>query len=108
MQRSQCGPLDWTPWINSDTPWLDGCDVETLSRLWQKYPEVICKQPTAIDVREATTGEPFVPSSIIEVNIASGFKCCSKLGKNCLDYEVRFCCPKGKSFAFLFHDFVIK
>ena len=95
MKPPACAPLDWTPWLNSDTP-FSGCDVETLPRLWQKFPDVVCQHPSAIDVREVASGDRYVPASNIEVDIERGFKCCSRFGKTCSDYEVRFCCPKGK------------
>ena len=100
----QCGPEDWTPWLNADNP-FDGCDMETLSVIAEKYPDLVCESPEAMDARVFLTELPFDPT-LPNIRFGTfGFECCNRFGRSCNDYEVRFCCPTG---VFLYSQVFVK
>ena len=70
--------------------------METLPVIAEKYPELVCESPVAVDARLFLTGMPFDPT-LPNIRYGTfGFECCNLFGRQCSDYEVRFCCPTGK------------
>ena len=94
MNVPQCGPNDWTFWINIDDP-FDGCDVEMLPLIRRDIPDLVCEEPVGIDARSIESGIRVNPSQPNIDFSLKGLRCCSENGRVCSDYEVRFCCPQG-------------
>ena len=89
-----CADDDWTAWYDVDSPTGDG-DFESLSLIIEKYPEMVCDQPTHVEGRVIKQGTDARNSGQrITLNPTVGLICRNKENLlHCLDYEVRFCCP---------------
>ena len=92
-----CVNDDWTAWYDVDSPTGDG-DFESLSFIIESYPEMVCDQPTHVEGRVARKGTDARDSGQrISLNPMVGLLCRNEENlERCLDYEVRFCCPRGK------------
>ncbi|XP_035690117.1 mucin-5AC-like [Branchiostoma floridae] len=96
--RFCCPPCtNWTPWFDRDNPGTTG-DWEVLSHLRPENPGQICRSPTDIQARVIATGQDAFQTGEVFAfyDVTTGFVCRMKDqpdGK-CLDYEVRFCCPR--------------
>ena len=85
----------WTEWFDSDNPSREG-DHELISNLLRRHPGKLCYQPIAIDARLAETEIGYdhaLPN--VEIDTEIGFKCNNEEGRQCPNYEVRFCCQEG-------------
>ena len=81
-------------WFNVDDTTGPG-DYETLAIIREKYPENVCNNPIDIEGRIAGTRRNAQKSNQrITINKDTGL-ICENVGQICLNYEVRFCCPKG-------------
>jgi hypothetical protein len=92
--------VQWTPWLNRDTPGGTG-DFETLRDHRRERPREVCERPSDIECRVKGSSE------LVETGVlASGerFTCDRTVGAvcdnrkqppgaRCRDYEVRFACP---------------
>ncbi|XP_035677719.1 mucin-5AC-like [Branchiostoma floridae] len=87
----------WTNWFDRDNPSVTG-DWETLSNLQEENPGMICKAPTAIEARVVGTGQDALATgeNFAFCDATTGFVCRKddQPDNECLDYEVRFCCPE--------------
>ncbi|XP_035676170.1 cell migration-inducing and hyaluronan-binding protein-like [Branchiostoma floridae] len=87
----------WTPWFDRDNPSVTG-DWEVLSHLRPENPGQICRSPIDIQVRVKGTGQDaFLTGEVFEFyDVTTGFVCKKEdqPDNTCLDYEVRFCCPR--------------
>ncbi|XP_077985030.1 uncharacterized protein LOC144439666 [Glandiceps talaboti] len=114
LNKDQCGTCDdyevrfccspdgcqsWTEWYDRDNPSITG-DWEDLKSLRNENPnDNICASPTALEVRLKTTKAPvqrYGDMNFYKFDTRSGFVCrngdqCN--GRQCCDYEVRYCCP---------------
>ncbi|XP_070578635.1 uncharacterized protein [Ptychodera flava] len=83
----------WTNWYDRDNPSGYG-DWELLSNLRSEYPNQICSEPSGIQVRVKQSGEIVSPNdgNFLHFDTTVGFVCRNE-DENCMDYEVRFCCP---------------
>ena len=70
--------------------------METIPILSQKFPYLVCKDPLGFDARSVKSGLPFDPTLPNIQFDKRGLKCCPRFGRECDDYEVRFCCPNRK------------
>eukprot|EP00058_Branchiostoma_floridae_P000175 XP_002585663.1 hypothetical protein BRAFLDRAFT_111593 [Branchiostoma floridae] len=90
----------WTNWFDRDNPSVTG-DWETLSNLQEENPGMICKAPTAIEARVVGTGQDALATgeNFAFCDATTGFVCRKddQPDNECLDYEVRFCCPETDS-----------
>ncbi|CAK8673069.1 unnamed protein product [Clavelina lepadiformis] len=85
----------WTEWFDSDNPSREG-DHELISNLLRRHPGKLCYQPIAIDARLAETEIRYdhaLPN--VEIDTEIGFKCNNEEGRQCPNYEVRFCCQEA-------------
>ena len=92
--------VQWTPWLNRDTPGGTG-DFETLRDHRRERPREVCERPSDIECRVKGS------SDLVDTGVlASGerFTCDRTVGAvcdnrkqppgaRCRDYEVRFACP---------------
>ena len=94
---SACVDGKWTDYFNIDNPSNDG-DFETLSDLRRLHSDQLCTNPTAVDARLAINKKDYrLAGQVIHMNTTIGFICMNREQTNrrgCLDYQVRFCCPK--------------
>ncbi|XP_078584278.1 uncharacterized protein LOC144866627 [Branchiostoma floridae x Branchiostoma japonicum] len=96
--RFCCPPCPrWTPWFDRDNPSATG-DWEVLSHLRPENPGQICRSPTDIQVRvKGTEQDAFLTGEVfVFYDVTTGFVCKKddQPDNMCLDYEVRFCCPR--------------
>ena len=89
----------WTQYYDRDDPSGSG-DHESLPHLRQEYPNQICPNPTAVDAKVVGTNDhiPIAGLTVI-ADVVAGFACVNQEqtgGRGCLDFEARFCCPKGE------------
>ncbi|KAI7794184.1 hypothetical protein IRJ41_014825, partial [Triplophysa rosa] len=83
-----------TPWIDRDNPGGVG-DFETLNHIQMEYPLLVCPQPIAIEVTTLSGTQVQQTASIFEVfDPLQGFACVNG-NLSCLDYRVRFTCPRN-------------
>ena len=110
---SKCENGHWTGWYDRDNPSGTG-DHETLFNLLQENPNSdLCKIPTGIQARIKSNQQPYnttnmyqTSGNVVEVSPLQGLQCWNDQNKtNCQDFEVRFCCNKGKNtyYNFLVH-----
>ncbi|KAL8198535.1 UNVERIFIED_CONTAM: hypothetical protein K2H54_015253, partial [Gekko kuhli] len=87
-----------TKWFDHDNPFGTG-DHELLSDLLNEHPGEICSDPTAMEVQTldgtpaSETGQQFAVNEV-----SKGFSCFHAHqgeGVFCLDYRLRFTCPKS-------------
>ncbi|CAH1247321.1 VWA2 [Branchiostoma lanceolatum] len=96
--RFCCPPCPrYTNWFDRDNPSATG-DWEVLSHLRPENPGQICLAPTDIQVRVKGTEQPaFMTGEVFAFyDVSTGFVCRKEdqPDNTCLDYEVRFCCPR--------------
>ncbi|XP_078681206.1 uncharacterized protein LOC144916087 isoform X3 [Branchiostoma floridae x Branchiostoma belcheri] len=92
-----CPEGSWTGWFDRDNPSGTG-DWETLTNLRRENMGQICFAPTAVHARVISTQ---VEASLagedwFAYDTTTGFVCRTQDQEDedeCLDYEVRFCCP---------------
>ncbi|XP_019631664.1 PREDICTED: uncharacterized protein LOC109475460 [Branchiostoma belcheri] len=92
-----CPEGSWTGWFDRDDPTVTG-DWETLTSLRRENMGQICFAPTAVHARVISTQ---VEASLagedwFAYDTTTGFVCRTQDQEDedeCLDYEVRFCCP---------------
>lgn len=96
---SKCENGDWTGWYDRDNPSGTG-DHETLFNLLQENPNSdLCKIPTGIQARIKSNQQPYQTSgNVVQISPLQGLQCWNDQNpKYCQDFEVRFCCNKGKN-----------
>jgi len=85
----------WTIWFDVDDSNGAG-DYETLAIIQEKYPETVCENPLNIEGRVTGTLQNALQSDQrLEIDKNTGL-ICKNIDQICLNYEVRFCCPRGK------------
>ncbi|XP_029429898.1 uncharacterized protein LOC115074513 [Rhinatrema bivittatum] len=92
--------LSWTPWFDRDDP-ADGGDYEDFTSLQRDYFGQICENPKAMEV-QTRDGVPANKTSqkFTSDTLPLGFICENKKqngSQMCLDYKVRFLCPREYS-----------
>lgn len=93
LSSGTCWSGNWTLWLNEDDP-SDGYETETVT-YYKHHNQLNCNDVTAIDGRVV---DKIVNASQttdnVWVNMFEGIVCDSSdnNGKECDDYEVRFCC----------------
>ena len=89
----------WTRYYDRDNPSGNG-DYEILHDLRREHPNQICPNPTAVDARVIGTNNHIPISGLTVIaDVVFGFACINReqpSGRRCLDFEARFCCPRGK------------
>ncbi|KAK6189108.1 hypothetical protein SNE40_005147 [Patella caerulea] len=86
----------WTVWYNSDDPSESG-DIECLQNLRADNPGEICENPSAINAEIASIEFPYyLTNEKVKISRNSGLTCLrsDQTDNSCVDYRVRFCCPK--------------
>ena len=86
---------EWTPYFDIDDPTING-DFEKLDSLREAYPDLICRWPSSADARAiGTLSHHPISGQVATLNAMEGFSCLNSRQNfgECLDYEVRFCCP---------------
>ena len=98
----------WSRWFNVDSAEGDG-DYETLLKIKRKYPEVLCDDPISVQGRVAGSDQVLLHADEfnqrVELNPRVGL-ICKNVGQHCKNYEVRFCCSKGRLLINYFHSTV--
>nr|CAB3262591.1 uncharacterized protein LOC100180679 [Phallusia mammillata] len=93
---AECEEKYWTSFFNRDQP--DGLgDFETAALIKFDFPEELCKHPTAIQARLPDGLHYLMSNQDIFLNVTEGLICRNDITGGCLDYEVRFCCPKAET-----------
>ena len=94
----QCNGV-WTRYFDRDNPSGNG-DYETLHDLRREYPNQICPNPIAVDAKVVGTNNHIpIAGLTVTADTVTGFVCVNRVqrrGKRCLDFQARFCCPRGK------------
>lgn len=80
----------WTAWLNRDGPGGSG-DFETLKDL---RSQGVCAKPLGIECRVRGDHRPWNATGQTYTCAADKGGICQNKGQSCLDYEVRFLCPK--------------
>ena len=89
-----CPSGGWTSWYNNDSPAGNG-DDETLRSIRSRYPGDVCDYPTEFEARVSGTKVGLDSSSDnVIASRLNGLECLNGRGRNCKDYEIRFCCPR--------------
>ncbi|CAF0724304.1 unnamed protein product [Rotaria sp. Silwood1] len=93
-----CECNNTSEWFNENHPWdleLDGNDIERFSIIRAKYPSKFefTQWTGFFEIRKASYQQITNPTLLIEnyTQIYDGFICHSINGKQCIDYEIRFC-----------------
>ena len=88
----------WTRFFDLDDPTIKG-DYELINSIRNSYPEEVCASPLAVDARAIGTYSHYpIAGQTATLNVEDGFMCVNSEQHygNCLDYEIRFCCPEGR------------
>ena len=92
----------WSRYFNLDHP-SEGGDFELLETLRRDFPDALCRYPSGVDARLVGTNLHHPIFGVVaSANHYEGFVCKNQdqLEGACLDFEIRFCCPEGKVFAY--------
>ena len=93
----------WTEFFDVDNP-SGNADSEQLSHINRVRPNRACSNPSAIDVQLLNGSDYRTAGQVVTVR-RNGFTCDNRRQPNnrrCLDYKVRFCCPR----EFLYNSYV--
>ncbi|CAF0934325.1 unnamed protein product [Adineta steineri] len=85
-------------WFNENHPWdinSKGNDIERFALIQAKYPSIFDINPWTglFEIRNASYQQTIDNTMLIEnyTKISDGFICHAIQGKQCIDYEIRFC-----------------
>ena len=88
----------WTRFFDRDNPSGSG-DYETLRGINRENPRSACSNPTAVECRLKNSRSGNQKSKqVVTVDTTRGCVCENRRqqnGERCLNYEVRFCCPRS-------------